>query len=135
MRNVMNTKFKIALWLTRFGRRHWRGGSLSPVVPSKATRLRPASQSKTLYTCGMHPQVIQDHPGNCPICGMKLTPIRKQPSGRVRQPPGKRKIKYYKSTMIPGETSPKPGKDSMGMDMVPVYEDRGGRSQFFDNYG
>jgi len=32
--------------------------------------------AKTLYTCGMHPQVIQDHPGNCPICGMKLTPIR-----------------------------------------------------------
>jgi len=31
---------------------------------------------KTLYTCGMHPQIIQDHPGNCPICGMKLTPIR-----------------------------------------------------------
>ena len=26
--------------------------------------------AKTLYTCGMHPQVIQDHPGNCPICGM-----------------------------------------------------------------
>jgi RND family efflux transporter MFP subunit len=35
-------------------------------------------ESKTLYTCGMHPQVIQDRPGNCPICGMKLTPIRKQ---------------------------------------------------------
>lgn len=33
-------------------------------------------QAKQLYTCGMHPQVIQDHPGNCPICGMKLTPIR-----------------------------------------------------------
>jgi RND family efflux transporter MFP subunit len=35
-----------------------------------------AEGTKTLYTCGMHPQVIQDHPGNCPICGMKLTPIR-----------------------------------------------------------
>ncbi|HEX4350775.1 MAG TPA: efflux RND transporter periplasmic adaptor subunit [Verrucomicrobiae bacterium] len=34
------------------------------------------TEGKTLYTCGMHPQVIQDHPGNCPICGMKLTPIR-----------------------------------------------------------
>jgi len=34
-----------------------------------------AEASKTLYTCGMHPQVIQDHPGDCPICGMKLTPI------------------------------------------------------------
>jgi RND family efflux transporter MFP subunit len=37
-----------------------------------------AQRSTTLYTCGMHPQVIQDHPGNCPICGMKLTPIRKE---------------------------------------------------------
>lgn len=38
----------------------------------------PAVAEKTLYTCGMHPQVIQDHPGNCPICGMKLTPARKE---------------------------------------------------------
>ncbi|HEY2774513.1 MAG TPA: efflux RND transporter periplasmic adaptor subunit [Candidatus Binatia bacterium] len=28
-----------------------------------------------LWTCGMHPQVIQDHPGECPICHMKLTPL------------------------------------------------------------
>jgi multidrug efflux pump subunit AcrA (membrane-fusion protein) len=37
-----------------------------------------AQETKTLYTCGMHPQVVQDHPGNCPVCGMKLTPIRQQ---------------------------------------------------------
>ena len=24
------------------------------------------------YTCLMHPQILEDHPGNCPICGMKL---------------------------------------------------------------
>ena len=35
-----------------------------------------AAEHKTLYTCGMHPQIIQDHPGNCPICGMRLTAIR-----------------------------------------------------------
>lgn len=80
------------------------------------------SQSKTLYTCGMHPQVIQDHPGNCPICGMKLTPIRNPASAAAASATDQGKILYYKSTMIPGETSPKPGKDSMGMDMVPVYE-------------
>jgi len=38
---------------------------------------KPADQ--VLYTCAMHPQIIQDHPGNCPICGMTLirvTPAR-----------------------------------------------------------
>ncbi len=29
----------------------------------------------TIYTCPMHPQIRQDHPGNCPICGMSLEPI------------------------------------------------------------
>jgi membrane fusion protein, copper/silver efflux system len=76
----------------------------------------------------MHPQVVQDHPGNCPICGMKLTPIRKEAAGAAGQASGERKVKYYKSTMNPGETSPMPAKDSMGMDMVPVYESGGGTS-------
>ena len=30
------------------------------------------SLERQIYTCGMHPQVVLDHPGNCPICGMKL---------------------------------------------------------------
>ncbi len=29
-----------------------------------------------LYTCGMHPQIVQKGPGQCPICGMDLTPKR-----------------------------------------------------------
>ena len=29
---------------------------------------------KTLYTCPMHPEVQQDHPGDCPKCGMTLEP-------------------------------------------------------------
>src|SRR5579862_3594452 len=27
------------------------------------------------YTCSMHPQVHEDHPGNCPVCGMKLIKV------------------------------------------------------------
>ena len=30
------------------------------------------SASNDLYTCSMHPQVLEHHPGNCPICGMEL---------------------------------------------------------------
>jgi len=29
-----------------------------------------------LYTCSMHPFIIRDAPGNCPICGMTLTPVK-----------------------------------------------------------
>ncbi|MBK9958916.1 MAG: copper-translocating P-type ATPase [Chitinophagaceae bacterium] len=29
------------------------------------------------YTCPMHPQIIQDGPGNCPLCGMTLVPLTK----------------------------------------------------------
>src|ERR1700721_3621252 len=31
-----------------------------------------ASASKLTYTCPMHPEVQQDHPGECPQCGMTL---------------------------------------------------------------
>lgn len=30
---------------------------------------------ETYYTCSMHPQVHEDHPGKCPICGMGLTKV------------------------------------------------------------
>lgn len=30
---------------------------------------------QTKYTCPMHPQIVQDHPGKCPICGMHLVPV------------------------------------------------------------
>jgi len=28
-----------------------------------------------IYTCPMHPQIREDRPGNCPICGMSLEPM------------------------------------------------------------
>lgn len=76
-----------------------------------------AHAAEQLYTCGMHPQIIKKAPGDCPICGMELQPVRANAPA-----PGERKVKYYKSTMTPGEISPVFKKDNMGMDMVPVYE-------------
>jgi hypothetical protein len=29
-----------------------------------------------IYTCPMHPEIKQDKPGDCPICNMKLIPIK-----------------------------------------------------------
>jgi len=55
------------------------------------------------YQCPMHPAVIQDHPGDCPICGMKSVPIRgdgavsaegaaPRPAGTVTLEAGKRQL-------------------------------------------
>ena len=35
----------------------------------------PPAAPGTIYTCPMHPEVRQDHPGTCPICGMALEPV------------------------------------------------------------
>ena len=32
-------------------------------------------RKSTTYTCPMHPDIVQDHPGNCPKCGMALEPL------------------------------------------------------------
>lgn len=79
-----------------------------------------------LYTCGMHPNIIEKEPGNCPICGMKLLPVK----SNVLSAPGsgKRKIIYWRAPMNPNEIYDEPGKSNMGMDLVPVYEDEGASS-------
>jgi hypothetical protein len=33
---------------------------------------------KQKYTCPMHPDVVANHPGNCPKCGMKLMPMEEK---------------------------------------------------------
>jgi len=44
--------------------RYTAGQSAAPVAPTGA-----------VYTCPMHPEIRQDHPGNCPKCGMTLEPV------------------------------------------------------------
>ena len=36
-----------------------------------------ATKSDTYYTCSMHPQIMQNKPGTCPICHMDLIPVSK----------------------------------------------------------
>jgi Cu(I)/Ag(I) efflux system membrane fusion protein len=87
-----------------------------------ATAAGAPEAKKPLYQCPMHPSITSDHPGDCPICGMKLV--------EVKGGAGERKVAFYRSPMDPKQTSPVPRKDEMGMDYLPVYEDeaKGGSS-------
>ncbi|WP_315918360.1 heavy metal translocating P-type ATPase [Mesorhizobium sp. SP-1A] len=46
--------------------------------PQKYLHGRPAPEpmpAGTQYTCPMHPEIVRDRPGDCPICGMALEPL------------------------------------------------------------
>lgn len=49
--------------------------NLAPILAADKTSTKPA---KKLWVCPMHPEIIQDHPGMCPICGMDL--VEMEPS-------------------------------------------------------
>jgi Cu(I)/Ag(I) efflux system membrane fusion protein len=82
-----------------------------------------AEGAAMLYQCPMHPTIVQDHPGNCPICGMKLVKVVKNDAHDAPAASAARRTLFYRSPMDPKQTSPIARKDEMGMDYVPVYED------------
>ena len=40
----------------------------------KTARVSQSTDADVIYTCPMHPEIRQNGPGNCPICGMALGP-------------------------------------------------------------
>jgi len=103
--------------------------SSSPVLSKKtrpaAGRSVKAGEEKTIYTCPMHPGFTSDKPGECPICGMTLVPLKPEETKKEEKPQQPKKKIMYRSTMNPNEISDHPGKDSMGMEMVPFSVEEG----------
>jgi Cu(I)/Ag(I) efflux system membrane fusion protein/cobalt-zinc-cadmium efflux system membrane fusion protein len=105
-------------------------GWVSPIQDQVYTAVHGSHSAEShgegqLWTCGMHPQVIQDEPGICPICGMNLTPMDDPTASESakEKPAGERKIKHWVAPMDPTYISDQPGKSPMGMDLVAVYEE------------
>ncbi|HSP98761.1 MAG TPA: efflux RND transporter periplasmic adaptor subunit [Candidatus Dormibacteraeota bacterium] len=75
------------------------------------------------YQCSMHPQIVSDHPGTCPICQMPLTLVDDGTHAVPTAAAGARTPIFYRDPMRADVTSPVPAKDEMGMDYIPVYAD------------
>ncbi len=65
----------VVLVLAALAAGHWLGGWRATAGAEGANPAAGAEAAGQLWTCGMHPQVIRDGPGICPICHMDLTPI------------------------------------------------------------
>jgi hypothetical protein len=51
-------------------------GAIDPNRPGHEHDHDYEHEKRQKYTCPMHPEVVMDHPGNCPKCGMKLVPLK-----------------------------------------------------------
>lgn len=126
----MSRKTRLIITVTLIGAATTLTLGLLSVVPNEGPLAAVAdlavpvsAEAAQQYTCGMHPMVITDEPGLCPICNMELTPLKSTGSEASVVPAGERKIKYWVAPMDPTYIRDEPGQSPMGMDLVPVYED------------
>ncbi len=75
------------------------------------SKTKTVAEANTKYTCSMHPQVMKDEPGECPICHMDLIPVHNMHTDtaqhQMKMPSGKEN----------GDSSGKESMASMDMKM------------------
>jgi len=100
--------------------------STAPVASGETAAEHALKHADPLYRCPMHPDVVRDAPGQCPICGMDLVKVEPDPPVAAATAAGQGDPIYYRHPHDPSRTSPTPRKDEMGMDYVPVFADAAG---------
>jgi Cu(I)/Ag(I) efflux system membrane fusion protein len=86
----------------------------------KAAHAHKEAGPSTYYTCPMHPQIVRDGPGSCPICGMNLVKATQQAAPARSAAPAAASA-HYTCPMHPQINREKPGDCPIcGMTLVKV---------------
>ena len=62
------------------GHDHQAMTAATPALPAKPANVTP-QPGQSLYVCPMHPNIVRSEPGNCPLCGMALEPLKQSGAG------------------------------------------------------
>ena len=93
-----NTKGKYYCPMHCEGEKTYDKAGDCPVCGMHLVKEAEVEVNNTLYTCPMHPEVIQDRPGSCPICGMDL--VAMEPSDSEDQKTYKDLVKKMKIAVV-----------------------------------
>jgi Cu(I)/Ag(I) efflux system membrane fusion protein len=87
-----------------------------------------SAEAKEQWQCPMHPSIVQDHPGDCPICGMKLVKVAATGgSAQAAQPPAADQKQQWQCPMHPSIVQDHPGDCPIcGMKLVQMQGNGGG---------
>jgi len=97
----------------------WFAGKSSAPMSNETAVEHSVKHLDSKFQCPMHPNIVKDKEGSCPICGMTLIPVKQE------KPKAKKEkvILYWVAPMDPNYRRDKPGKSPMGMDLEAVYSD------------
>ncbi|MBD65084.1 MAG: efflux transporter periplasmic adaptor subunit [Halobacteriovoraceae bacterium] len=84
--------------------------SCSPESSNDKHKEHDHNKTETFYTCSMHPQIKQDEPGKCPICGMGLTKIEVEKDDGASEQISTTSTPVYYCESDPSVTSEAPGE-------------------------
>ncbi len=98
----------------------WFAGKSSAPMSGETAVEHSVKHLDSKFQCPMHPNIVKDKEGTCPICGMDLVPVEQEARPAAKK---ERTILYWVAPMDPNYRRDKPGKSPMGMDLEPVYSD------------
>jgi hypothetical protein len=97
------------------------------MVYSQTVQSNPVSLKIAKYTCPMHPEIVKDHPGNCPKCGMKLVDNMDKSSTKINQNNDSTMLKnsqgnknQHNDSIMLKDSQVKMRQDTSAMDKLPL---------------
>lgn len=97
--------------------------SLASLVVPLFAEGAPSEQKTARYHCPMHPQIVSDHPGECPICHMSLEPIAERMTPPVSAAPTRVSMpsgSTGSAAPMPAPRASAPADDSAPPDTTPI---------------